>query len=105
LTLCGSQATDFTKVGKNWEIDVSVALCRTQALPEYDVLISATDESGISNSLNILVIDPFYTIDSSDVSTDDSDDDSESSGLPSVSLLATLSVTLLGAAFARRKLE
>lgn len=105
LTLCGSQATDFTKVGKNWEIDVSIATCVQQGITEYNVLISATDESDISNSLSILVKDPYANDDNSDGSTDDSEDDSESSGLPSVSLLATLSVTLLGAAFARRKLE
>ena len=105
LTLCGSQATDFTKVGKNWEIDVSIATCVQQGITEYNVLISATDESDISNSLSILVKDPYANDDNSDGSTDDSEDDSESSGLPSVSLIATLSVTLLGAAFARRKLE
>ena len=43
--------------------------------------------------------------DSNDGSTSDSDSGDDSSALPSVSLLATLSVTLLGAAFARRKQE
>tara|TARA_B100000900_G_scaffold129102_2_gene109129 strand:- start:3564 stop:5495 length:1932 start_codon:yes stop_codon:yes gene_type:complete len=103
LSLCGSQATDFTKVGKNWEIDVSIATCVQQGITEYDVIISATDESGIVSSLNILIKNPNDTGDSNYQETTDSD--SESSGLPSVSLLATLSVTLLGAAFARRKLE
>ena len=57
LTLCGSQALDFTKVGKNWEIDVSIATCVQQGITDYDVTISATDESGIISSLTILVKD------------------------------------------------
>ena len=105
LSLCGSQATDFTKVGKNWEIDVSIATCVQQGITEYDVIISATDESGIVSTLNVLIKDQYANDDTSGGSSDDSGDDSESSGLPNVSLLATLSVTLLGAAFARRKLE
>ena len=72
---------------------------------EYDVIISATDESGIVSTLNVLIKDQYANDDTSGGSSDDSGDDSESSGLPNVSLLATLSVTLLGAAFARRKLE
>ncbi len=105
LNLCGYQATDFTKVGKNWEIDVSIATCKQQGITEYDVTIKATDDSGKNSTLSVLVKDPYETSDNSGGSSDDSDSDSESSGLPSVSLLATLSITLLGAAFARRKLE
>ena len=104
LTLCGSQATDFTKVGKNWEIDVSIATCVQQGITNFDVSISATDESGVVSTLSVVVKDPYANEDNSQ--TNDGDNtDSESSGLPSVSLIATLSVTLLGAAFARRKQE
>lgn len=104
LTLCGSQASDFTKVGKNWEIDVSIATCVQQGITDYDVTISATDESGVVSSLSVMVSDPYANND--DSQSEDSDDgESESSGLPSVSLMATLTVTLLGAAFARRKQE
>ena len=104
LTLCGSQATDFTKVGKNWEIDVSIATCVQQGITNFDVSISATDESGVVSTLSVVVKDPYANEDNSQTNDGDSTD-SESSGLPSVSLIATLSVTLLGAAFARRKQE
>ena len=104
LTLCGSQATDFTKVGKNWEIDVSIATCVQQGISEYDITISGTDESGVVSELNLVIKDPYGSDDSS---TADNDlDNSESSGLPGVSFIATLCVTLLGAAFfARRRDE
>jgi hypothetical protein len=104
LTLCGSQASDFTKVGKNWEIDVSIATCVQQGITDYDVTISATDESGVVSSLSVMVSDPYANNDDSQSEGGD-DGESESSGLPSVSLMATLTVTLLGAAFARRKQE
>jgi hypothetical protein len=105
LTLCGSQASDFTKVGKNWEIDVSIATCVQQGITDYDVTISATDESGVVSSLSVIVKDPYADDGDSQSNSDDDGGESESSGLPGVSFMATLTVTLLGAAFARRKLE
>jgi hypothetical protein len=66
-------------------------------------VITVTDESSVTTTLEIYVADPNAVDDSNDDSTSDSDSGDESSALPSVSLLATLSVTLLGAAFARRK--
>lgn len=104
LTLCGSQATDFTKVGKNWEIDVSIATCVQQGITEYDVSISATDESGVVSTLSVNVKDPYANDDTSSETNDDGDiESSESSGLPSISFMATLAVTLLGAAYASRR--
>ena len=105
LALCGSQASDFTKVGKNWEIDVSIATCVQQGITDYDVIISATDESGVISTLSVMVKDPYANDDDSQSTTDNDNGDSESSGLPGVSLMATLTVTLLGAAFALRKQE
>ena len=105
LQLCGAEATDFTKVGINWEIDVSIATCVLQEISTYDVLITVTDESAVTTTLEINVADPNAVDDSNDGSTSDSDSGDDSSALPSVSLLATLSVTLLGAAFARKKQE
>lgn len=105
LSLCGSQASDFTKVGKNWEIDVSIATCVQQGITDYDVTISATDESGVVSSLSVMVSDPYANNDDSQTNEGSNDGESESSGLPSVSFIATLTVTLLGAAFARRKQE
>ena len=105
LQLCGAEATDFTKVGINWEIDVSIATCVLQEISTYDVLITVTDESSVTTTLEINVADPNAVDDSNDDSTSDSDSGDDNSALPSVSLVATLSVTLLGAAFARRKLD
>ena len=105
LQLCGAEATDFTKVGINWEIDVSIATCVLQEIVTYDIIITATDESSVVTTLEINVADPNAVDDSNDGPTSDSDSGDDSSALPSVSLLATLSVTLLGAAFARRKQE
>ena len=105
LQLCGAEATDFTKVGINWEIDVSIATCVLQEIATYDIIITATDESSVVTTLEINVADPNAVYYSNDGSTSDSDSGDDSSALPSVSLLATLSVTLLGAAFARRKQE
>ena len=106
LELCGSQATDFTKVGDNWEIDVSIATCVMQDIGVYDVKIIVTDESGTVGTLEVNIPDP-NAEDSTQDNSDTSDDSSgeESSGLPGVSMIATICVTLLGAAFARRKLE
>jgi hypothetical protein len=104
LQLCGSQATDFTQVGLNWEIDVSIAVCVQQGITEYNVTISGTDESGIKSSLNVMIKDPY---DSEGSSNGDSDGDSgtESDGIPGVSLVATLCITLLGAVFFARRRE
>lgn len=104
LQLCGSSATDFTTVGINWEIDVSIATCVLQEISTYDLVITATDESGVESVLEVNVADP----DAQDTSNSgsNSDDDSASddtSALPSVSLLATLTVTLLSAALIRRE--
>ncbi|MGY8735470.1 MAG: hypothetical protein ACKVHN_05385, partial [Candidatus Poseidoniales archaeon] len=41
LSLCSGSTTDFTQVGTNWEIDVSIASCMSQGITEYDVIISA----------------------------------------------------------------
>ena len=104
LSLCGSQATDFTTVGKNWEIDVSIATCVQQQITEYDVTITATDESGVVSELNLVIKDTTWSEESS--SEDSEKSDSESTGLPGVSFLATLCITLFSAAFfARRRDE
>ena len=104
LQLCGAQATDFTTTGINWEIDVSIATCVLQDISTYDITITATDESNVESTLEINVANPNPDDSSSDNSDSGSNDDGEDSkGLPSVSFAATLCVTLLGAALARRK--
>jgi len=101
LSLCGGSTTDFTQVGTNWEIDVSIASCMQQDITEYDVIISATDESGVIGTLSVFIPDP-YAEDSGDIIIDDGKP-SEEGGLPSVSMLSTLIITLLAMAFWQRK--
>jgi len=101
LSLCGGSTTDFTQVGTNWEIDVSIASCMQQGITEYDVIISATDESGVIGTLSVFVADP-YAEDNSDYPGDESKP-SEEGGLPSLSMLSTLIITLLAMAFWQRK--
>ena len=106
LQLCGSSATDFTIAGINWEIDVSIATCVLQEISTYDVVITATDESGVESSLEVNVEDPDAQDSANDdSSSNDGDSGEKGSALPSVSLLATLSVALLGAALIRREEE
>lgn len=100
LKLCGYTTNDFLQVGSGWEIDVNIVSCSSQNPPvtTYDILLTATDESGTTTTLSVYVPDP-YANDDSDVA-DESSTGSEEEAVPAVSLMATLSITLLGAAFA-----
>jgi len=100
LLLCGAATTDFTQVGTNWEIDVSIASCGQQ-ITGYDVIISATDESGVIGTLSVFIPDPYAEDDSGTVIVDGGP--SEEGGLPSLSMLSTLIITLLAMAFWQRK--
>ena len=106
LQLCGASATDFTQVGINWEIDVSIATCVMQEITTYDVIITATDESNIASTLEVNVADPnvVSTIDDNSNPEDDTSSDVNSL-LPSISMLTTILVTLAGAALIRRDEE
>ena len=106
LQLCGASATDFTQVGINWEIDVSIATCVMQEITTYDVIITATDESNIASTLEVNVVDPNVQsiIDDNSNSEDDTSSDANSL-LPSISMIATISVALAGAALVRRDEE
>jgi len=101
LSLCSGSTTDFTQVGTNWEIDVSIASCMQQGITEYDVIISATDESGVIGTLSVFIPDPYAEDDSGTVIVDGGP--SEEGGLPSLSMLSTLIITLLAMAFWQRK--
>ena len=106
LQLCGASATDFTQVGINWEIDVSIATCVMQEITAYDVIITATDESNIASTLEVNVADPnvVSTIDDNSNPEDDTSSDVNSL-LPSISMLTTILVALAGAALIRRDEE
>ena len=100
LKLCGYTTNDFLQVGSGWEIDVNIVSCSSQNPPvtTYDILLTATDESGTMTTLSVYVPDP-YANDDGDVA-DESSTGSEEEAVPAVSLMATLSITLLGAAIA-----
>ena len=102
LAICGGSATDFIRVGINWEIDVSIASCFSQGITEYDVIISATDESGVIGTLSVYVPDPYAEDDNGDGTISDIKP-SEKAGLPSLSMLSTLIITLLAMAYWQRK--
>lgn len=102
LSICGGTATDFLRIGNDWEIDVSIASCYSQGITEYDVIISATDESGVIGILNVFVLDP-YAEDDNGAGTEDDEKPTVEEGLPSISMLSTLIITLFALAFWQRK--
>jgi hypothetical protein len=67
----------------------------------YDLVLTATDESGTMTTLAVHIPDP-YANDNSDDKEDDTSIESGEEGLPALSMMATLSISLLGAAFAGR---
>tara|TARA_B110000483_G_scaffold114025_1_gene138418 strand:- start:472 stop:1599 length:1128 start_codon:yes stop_codon:yes gene_type:complete len=103
LRLCGYTTNDFLRVGSGWEIDVNIVSCSSQNPPVtvYDIVLTATDESGTMTTLGVYVPDP-YANNVDDNTEDDTSLDMKEEGLPAVSMMATLSIVFLGAAFAGR---
>ncbi|MBT5843413.1 MAG: hypothetical protein HOH79_00335, partial [Euryarchaeota archaeon] len=103
LELCGYTTNDFLRVGSGWDIDVHIVSCSSQTPPVtvYDVILTATDESGTMTTLAVFVPNP-YSNDNTDNNDDTQIIETTEEGLPAISLMATLSITLLGAAFAGR---
>ena len=104
LSLCGYETNDFLRdVSGGWEIDVNIVSCSLQNPPvtAYDIVLTATDESGTSTTLAVYVPDP-YGSDSSGNNGNETPVVIVEKGLPAISMMATLSVALLGAAFAGR---
>ena len=102
LTICGADYQGFSIDGINWVVEVSTAICLANGLTDYDVLITAVDESGASTQLAIGIPSPLVE-DIVPVVTPDAEE--EGGALPSISFLATLS--MLGAAMLlqRRRLD
>ena len=101
LSLCGYSTNDFVRSGILWEIDVNIVSCASQNPPVtvYDITLVATDESGTMTTLQVQVPDPY----ANNADPVDQDDDvTVEDSLPAVSMLATLCVTLLGAAVVQR---
>ncbi|MEL0312928.1 MAG: hypothetical protein VXA43_06030 [Candidatus Poseidoniales archaeon] len=102
LTICGAEYQGFNIDGINWVVEVSTAICLANGLTNYDVLITAVDESGASTQLAVSIPSP-VSEEPPAVAPPLVDD--ESGALPSLSFLAT--VSMLGAALLvqRRKPE
>ncbi len=102
LTICGAEYQGFNIDGINWVVEVSTAICLANGLTNYDVLITAVDESGASTQLAVSIPSP-VSEEPPAVAPPLVDDDS--GALPSLSFMATLS--MLGAALLlqRRKPE
>ena len=103
LQLCGYTTNNFLRDGSSWEIEVNIVSCTSQNPPvtAYDVVFTATDESGTMTTLTVYIPDPYANNDGSNTGEDTSIG-TEEEGLPALSMVATLSITLLGAAFAGR---
>ena len=103
LRLCGYTTNNFLRAGSSWEIDVNIVSCSSQNPPvtSYDIVLTATDESGTMTTLSVYVPDPYANNNDNNNAEDDSIS-TEEEGLPAISMMATLSIVLLGAAFAGR---
>ena len=76
LTICGADYQGFNINGINWDVEVSTAICLANGLTDYDVTITATDESGASTQLLVKVNAPVLDQTPIDpVSTEPMDDD------------------------------
>jgi phosphoribosylformylglycinamidine (FGAM) synthase PurS component len=101
LTLCGYSTNDFVRSGVIWEIDVNIVSCSSQNPPvtTYDITLVATDDSGTMTTMQVLVPDPYAN--PQDPGVDEPITVEES--VPAASMLATLSITLLGAAVVNQR--
>jgi hypothetical protein len=97
LTICGADYQGFTIDGINWVVEVSTAICLANGLSNYDVMITAVDESGASTQLAVGIPAPVVD-ETPDVSAPVETPDE---ALPSLSFLATMS--MLGVAVLHRR--
>lgn len=98
LTICGAEYQGFVIDNINWNVEVSTAICMANGLTDYDVVITATDDSGASTQLTVEVQDPMFNDAPVPVNPVTGEPDSS---LPFPSFLATLA--MLGAALILRR--
>ena len=96
--MCGDSTTGFSQSGVSWDVSLSVAACFTQDNVDYTVEIHAQDSDGATAILVVNVDDPLET-DEPDIIVDLVEDES---GLPALSMIATI-VCMLGAALIARR--
>jgi hypothetical protein len=97
LNICGSDYQGFTIEGINWNVDVSTAVCMAYGMTDYDVVITATDESGASTQVIVGINPPVVDDDPAAPSPVPE----EEAPLPAASLLSVLG--MLGAAVLVRR--
>tara|TARA_X000001036_G_scaffold232816_1_gene217465 strand:- start:876 stop:2885 length:2010 start_codon:yes stop_codon:yes gene_type:complete len=100
LKICEAETSGFVQDNINWQVDVSIAICMANGLENYDVIITATDESGASASLTVGVNPPVLGEDPTLVI-----EPAEDGALPSLSMLAVLSMVGIAALLGRRNEE
>jgi hypothetical protein len=100
LEICEAETSGFVQDNINWQVDVSIAICMANGLENYDVIITATDESGASTSLTVGVNPPVLGEDPTLVI-----EPAEDGALPSLSMLAVLSMVGIAALLGRRNEE
>ena len=98
-SLCGGSSSSFIIQGNTWETEVSIITCVQQGIEEYNVVISASDESGLMSTERALVTDG--EVDSGQepvVLTEEPED-----GLPSIGIAFTVISIALASLVYRRK--
>ena len=93
LTICGADYQGFNIDGINWVVEVSTAICLANGLTNYDVVITAVDESGAETEIYVVIPSP---VPDEPTQTSPTVAEDETGSLPSISFMAT--VSMLGAA-------
>ena len=99
-TMCGETTTGFSQNGQAWSVSLSIAKCVQDGVTQYDVTISATDDVGAISMVQINVPDPYASEDP--VIPIDTGEEEASGLLPSISIIATMTM-FLGAALLLRR--
>ena len=94
LTICGASYQGFIIDNIDWTVEVSTAICRANGLTDYDVVITAVDESGEPTEITVGIPSP--VVDEATAPPVQTNDDDDSDPLPSVSMMAT--IAMIGAA-------
>ena len=94
LTICGANYPGFIIDNIDWTVEVSTAICRANGLTDYDVVITAVDESGEATEITVGIPSP--VVDETTTPPVQTNDDDDGDPLPSASMMAT--IAMIGAA-------
>jgi hypothetical protein len=102
LTICGAAYQGFDINGINWNVEVSTAICMANSLTNYDVIITATDDSGATTQVLVSINPP--TLDETPIEPPVALPD-DGSALPATSLFWTVCMFAMAVLVARRREE